>query len=300
MYKSIRYIRIGVSIVALLAPTIALVGCWNSLFERMQIMIAITTGAALWLLVWIIVTLIYGRIYCSTVCPLGTMMDGVSAIGRKIPRHNRMGARLPSGYRWHAPHTALRFSVLMLVLVCLFCGWTLLPSLLDPFSAYARVVNQFLTAPLRGIGPAVPFVFATFATALTIVILVVAFSLWRGRLLCNTICPVGALLGLVGRKPVFHADINTDLCINCGECERVCKAECIKLTDHAVDCSRCVVCFKCMSVCPNGAITYRTGSHRLTMPLSQPTAPLSISRPNKIVPNETISPTAAPHPGKRD
>ena len=65
-------------------------------------------------------------------------------------------------------------------------------------------------------------------------------------------------------------DINTDKCINCGECERVCKAGCIRLSDHTVDASRCVVCFDCMSVCPNQAITYRQGRHRLGMPMMQP------------------------------
>ncbi len=295
MYKSIRIIRIVVALAALLAPTVALVGGWDSVFSRMQIVPAIIAGAAIWLVVWIAVTFVCGRIYCSTVCPLGTLQDCVAAFRRMIPA--RRGCR-PRGYRYHAPCNRLRLTVVVVVVSCMVCGWMLIPMLLDPYGAYARIVGQFVTAPLTGGGPAVPFAFATFAPAVTAAALVVGMSWRRGRLLCNTICPVGALLGGISERAVLHADINTDKCINCGECSRVCKAECIDLTRHIVDASRCVVCFKCMGVCPNDAITYRAGRHRLAMPLMQPTPSARMAAPHteNFSTDETISPTTQRHP----
>ncbi|MDE6276880.1 MAG: 4Fe-4S binding protein [Muribaculaceae bacterium] len=297
MYKSIRIIRIIVALSAMIAPTFALVAGWDSLFGRMQITMAILTGAAFWLLVWLVATLIYGRIYCSTVCPLGTLQDCIATLWRLTPPGRRDRRR---GYRYHAPLEPLRVFVLVLVAACITAGWLLIPMLLDPYSTYARIVEQFVTAPLTGRGPAVPFAFATFAVAFSGLAINVAFSLRRGRLLCNTICPVGSLLGLLGNKAFFHADINTDKCIGCGRCEQACKAECINLKDHTVDVSRCVVCFKCMSVCPNDAITYRTGRHRLGMPLMQPTTSIRMDAPANFQPfneieNETVSETPERH-----
>ncbi len=299
MYKSIRIIRIIVALAAMIAPTIALVAGWNSLFGRMQITMAILTGAAFWLMVWLVATLVYGRIYCSTVCPLGTLQDCIAAAWRLTPA-GRRDRRL--GYRFHPPLNRLRLLILVIVLACLIGGWLMIPLLLDPYGAYARIVRQFITAPLTGTGPAVPFSLATFSVAATTLLVTIAFSLRRGRLLCNTLCPVGALLGLLSSKSYFHPDINTDKCIGCGLCSKACKAECINLSDHTVDPSRCVVCFKCMSVCPNDAITYRSGRHRLRMPLMQPTAAANMQSDAPAQPpynpsdNETIPPPAVRHP----
>lgn len=298
MYKSLRIIRITVSLAAMLAPAAAITAGWDSIFGRMQIMTAILSGSVLWLIAWIAVTLLCGRIYCSTVCPLGTLQDCISTAARVLtPRRRRRG------YRYHAPLNRLRLTVLVTVMSCMLCGWMLIPMHLDPYSAYASIVRQFVAAPLTGCGRAVPFTLSTFAIALTSVAVTAGFAFRRGRLLCNTICPVGTFLGAISDRALFHADINTDKCINCGECERVCKAECIRLPEHTIDASRCVVCFKCMGVCPNDAITYRSGRHRLSMPLMQPTATAPISSPStseNVFRHETISPAPERDPRKRD
>ena len=70
--KTVKIIRIIVSLAAMLAPAFAIVAGYDSVFARMQLMMAILSGSALWLLLWCLVTFIYGRIYCSAVCPLGT------------------------------------------------------------------------------------------------------------------------------------------------------------------------------------------------------------------------------------
>ncbi len=79
MYKSIRYVRVVISLIAMAVPTWALLAGYESVFVRMQILTALLTGVAVCLIFWALVTLVYGRIYCSTVCPLGTLMDCVAA-----------------------------------------------------------------------------------------------------------------------------------------------------------------------------------------------------------------------------
>ena len=226
MYRTVRIIRIIISLIAMAVPTWALIAGYDSVFVRMQILTALLSGAAVCLVFWAVVALIYGRIYCSTVCPLGTLMDCVSAFSRAVRRKK-------SDYRHCEPASRTRVVFLIIAFAVLFS--------------------------LSAMGIA----------SLTVIV-VVGFAWRKGRRLCNTFCPVGTLLGVASRQAVLHFDINTDLCINCGECERVCKSECINLIDHTVDSSRCVVCFNCTSVCPNGAITYRSGRHRLGTPLMQP------------------------------
>ena len=84
----------------------------------------------------------------------------------------------------------------------------------------------------------------------------IGFTLWRGRLFCNSICPVGALLSLFSRFSWYRINLDESTCTHCGNCERSCKAEAIDSKSLTVDASRCVECFNCLSVCPKGSVQY--------------------------------------------
>jgi len=262
MYKSIRIARIVISLIAMGVPAWALVVGYDSVFVRMQILTALLTGVALCLLFWAIVTLLYGRIYCSTVCPLGTLMDCVSTTSRLVRRRHR-------SYRYTPPARRTRIVFLLLTFVTLLSGSALIPTLLDPYSAYARMVEELLAKPFGHASGAVRFSAASFSVAVLTAVTVVAVAWKNGRTLCNTVCPVGTVLGYGARRSYFHIEIDPDRCINCGECERVCKSACIKLPEKLVDNSRCVVCFDCVTACPNNAMTYKNGNYRLGMPMMQ-------------------------------
>ena len=262
MYKSVRIARIVISLIAMGVPTWALVAGYDSVFVRMQILTALLTGVALCLIFWAVVTLLYGRIYCSTVCPMGTLMDCISATSRLARRRHR-------AYRYAPPARRTRIVFLLLTFVTLLSGSALIPTLLDPYSTYARMVEELLARPLGHAAEAVTFSVATFSVALLTALVVIAVAWRNGRTLCNTICPVGTVLGYGSRRSYFHIEIDPDRCIGCGECERVCKARCIKLPEKIVDTSRCVVCFDCTAVCPNAAINYKSGRYRLGMPMMQ-------------------------------
>lgn len=288
MYKSIRILRILISLLALGVPTWALLAGYESVFVRMQIFTALLSGASVCLLFWLIVTLVYGRIYCSTACPLGTLTDCVGAASRIIRRRGKH-------FRYSPPATRTRIVFLIVAFATIISGFSILPTVFDPYSAYARMVEEFVARPLGLDYGAFAFTLSSLAIAVLTAVAVVAMSWRRGRLLCNTVCPVGTILGYTASKPLFHIEIDPDRCINCGECERVCKAECIKLPEKIVNPSRCVVCFDCTAVCPNGAITYKSGKYRLDMPMMQPTAQgdggtqnVSATKINLSQKNETV------------
>lgn len=262
MYKSIHTVRIIISLVAMGVPTWALVAGYNSVFVRMQILTALLGGVAICLIFWAVVTLIYGRIYCSTVCPMGTFMDCVGRVGR-------IGRRSGPSFRYCAPSNRTRAVFLVITLLTLLVGGTVIPTLLDPYTAYARMVEEFLVRPFGKSAPAVAYAVSTLAVAILTALGVIAFAWKRGRVICNTVCPVGTVLGIGARYSYFHIEIDPDRCTLCGKCEAACKSQCIKLPERTVDMSRCVVCFNCTAACPNDAISYKSGRYRLQMPLIQ-------------------------------
>lgn len=220
----------------------------GSVFASLQFIPAVCSLSISVVAFWLVVTLIFGRIYCSTVCPLGALMD-LSARFRPVRKV----------YRWSKPLNVLRLLVFVTA-AALFLTGSLLPRYwLDPYGLYSQFVSMA--------GDPHVTVTAALCTLLFLATVIVAFR--SGRRLCNTLCPVGALLGFVARDPAFHIDINTDRCIQCRKCVDVCKAHCINLDDHVADMSRCVVCFNCLPVCPNDAIAYTLGRHTLSTPLMQ-------------------------------
>ena len=97
---------------------------------------------------------------------------------------------------------------------------------------------------------------ATLAVA-AVTFIVLAVLAWRnGRTYCNTVCPVGTILGLVSRFAVFKPRIDASKCNGCGLCARNCKASCIDAKAHRIDYSRCVACMDCLGKCRQGAISF--------------------------------------------
>lgn len=197
---------------------------------------------------WLAVTLVFGRVYCSSVCPLGALMD----LGARLRPESRP-------YRWSRPLWVLRAVSFAVVAVLLTLRVPGVSAWLDPYGLYASIVG-LLSSPSVGLT-------ALLGAALAGIIGFIAYR--RGRRLCNSLCPLSAPLGLIARNSAFHIDINTDRCTQCRRCVDVCKASCIDLNDHVADMSRCVVCFNCLAACSDDAISYTISRHTLSHPLLQ-------------------------------
>lgn len=235
---------------------------WMAQMQFLPALLAVNVGIVVLLLV---LTLLFGRVYCSVICPLGVFQDVVSWTAAKR-RKNRFA------YSRALPW--LRYGVLALFVVAMVAHFKPVAALLAPYSAYGRIASN-LFAPLYQWGNNLlaylaervdSYVFytvdvwvksgATLAVAaLTFVVLVILA--WRnGRTYCNTICPVGTILGFVSRFAVFKPRIDTSKCNGCGLCARNCKASCIDPKAHEIDYSRCVACMDCLGKCRQGAITF--------------------------------------------
>lgn len=218
--------------------------------------------------VLVLLTLLLGRIYCSVVCPLGILQDVVSWLrGRRDKKARRRFA-----YKREVPW--LRYTLLAAEIAALVAGVGAIASLLEPYSAFGRIATAILQPLYRIANNGLAAIAAHFDSyafystevwiksvptliiaALTLA--VVAVMAWRsGRLYCNTVCPVGSLLGLMSRFAFFKVRFDEDKCISCGACERHCKASCIDFKNRHVDYSRCVVCGDCLTQCKVDALNY--------------------------------------------
>lgn len=236
---------------------------WMAKIQFLPAVLALNVAVIVFL---VALTLIFGRVYCSVICPLGVLQDLFGWMGKK-QKKNR--------YSYSPAKNWLRYGVLVLFVAALVAGVGSFVALLAPYSSFGRIASNLL-APLYGWGNNLLAYFAermdsyafyetevwmaslpTFIiAAVTLVVLIVLA--WRGgRTYCNTICPVGTVLGVLSRFSWLAPVIDTEKCNACGLCARNCKASCIDSKNHQIDYSRCVACMDCIEKCNKGAISYR-------------------------------------------
>ena len=222
----------------------------------------------------LILTLLFGRVFCSTLCPLGTLQDIVIRVAGKYKKPKQ------ARFRYAKPHTILRYSLLAVTILTFLGGSLLLINLLDPFSNFGRIFadlvrpvyvgfNNVAVAILEAFGSYFLYpVYWQMPSLITLLFpllllgILIGLAATRGRLYCNTICPVGTLLGFFAHFALFKITIDNTACTLCARCTITCKASCIRLKTRAVDFSRCVACFNCLAVCPAAGIKYRKPAWR--------------------------------------
>lgn len=270
----LRIIRITLAAICFVAVTLLFLDftgtlhLWFGWLAKIQFLPAVLALNFVVIAILLVLTLLFGRIYCSVICPLGIFQDCVSNLSSR-----RKGKKARFSYskeiKW------LRYGVLVLFVIALVAGLNALVALLAPYSAYGRMV-QSLLAPVWQWGNNLlawiaerqdSYAFVTkdvwlkslptlIVAAVTFVVVVVLA--WRnGRTYCNTICPVGTTLSFFSRFAMFRPVIDKSKCKSCHACERKCKAACIDVDNHKIDYSRCVDCFDCIDSCRLGALKYR-------------------------------------------
>ena len=271
----LRKIRIALAALFLVGITLLLAGIgrewwgWTAKLQLLPATLRLIGGATLGniaaVLGILLLTFACGRIYCSVICPLGVFQDLViwvrKAVGSLQERAHKARVRkraakgvkpLPrlkpvrKRFKFNKERRWVRYPVAVLVAAAVIFDIQLIVALIGPYSAYGRMVRS-----VTGGGPA-PLLIAAGAT---FILIVLCAWIW-GRAWCNTVCPVGTVLGCVSRFQLFGVRVDDAKCIKCGACSRACKSSCIEEGTLRIDYSRCVDCFDCIGSCKQGAISF--------------------------------------------
>lgn len=237
---------------------------WLAKVQFVPALLALNAGVIVFL---IALTLLFGRVYCSVICPLGVLQDIVSDLSRRVNKKKRR-------FSFSPPLSLLRYGLLAVFTAGIILGIGSLVALLDPYGAYGRIGNSLFLPVYQGISNVLAH-FAeridsytfypvevwlssifTLLIALGTIILIGVLAWKNGRTYCNAICPVGTVLGFFSRFSLFRPAFDMEKCTKCGLCERNCKASCIDSKHMSIDHSRCVTCFNCMEKCNFGAMKY--------------------------------------------
>ena len=214
----------------------------------------------------LIITFLFGRIYCSIICPMGIIQDLIAWFSKKIWKKRK--------YKYYKTKHILRFTILGIVVLTWLLGYTFVLGLLDPYSSFGRISTDIFQ-PIYIIGnnlleslfknfniyvfykePLFISSMFSFLTALTTFLIIIILSAFWGRTYCNTICPVGTILGYFSKLSLFKIKINDEKCNKCGLCATKCKSFCINSKEGKIDYSRCVDCFNCINTCKKDALRF--------------------------------------------
>lgn len=273
--RNLRRLRILLAAFSLLALTAVFLdftgtaAAWFGWTAKLQFWPSVLALSLASIVAILACTLLFGRVYCSVVCPLGIFQDLLVFLRRLF------------GFKFSAEAEASKVRVLRESLrggfAAIFLGGGFLGlhfQWLEPYAIYGRAASVLL-APLVRLGNnelaewaerhasyafhAVEVVMP--ATSVIVVsagalALIAVLAVWRGRLWCNAVCPVGTLLGYASKVSLTKPKIDAAKCVKCGLCARACKAHAIDVANGTIDRSKCVACFDCGAACGKGALTW--------------------------------------------
>jgi ferredoxin len=312
MYQYLKKIRVGVSVVFFCALLLLFIDISNlsrtpllvsltSLQFMPALMTAIRIGTPIaGLIAVVLLTVFAGRVYCSSICPLGTLQDGIIALSRKT--------RGPRKFKYAKAFTLLHYAFLAAVVILFLAGSVLLLDFLDPYSFFGRIAYALLRPGIVGSNNGLAWIsdslhlylvyavpFHTVAGAVLVSTAAAAgilfwMAYFHGRLFCNSVCPTGAVLRLLSRVSLFRLTFNHSECKDCSLCEKLCKAECIDYKKQDLDFTRCVSCFNCIDACPTLGIQY---SFRFSKKAVPPAASANPKRRQVLKQSAALLATAA-------
>lgn len=279
----LRISRITLALLSLIAMTALFVDFSGSMYRALSFLPKVQLIPAILSLNFVAIgfvaalTLLFGRVYCSVLCPLGIVQDVASRVRLWLsPRVRRRGGI----YRPSRPYNRLRIAVLALFVLLAAGALTGLfamsyAGLLDPYSIFGRAAGQIGVPLWRTVATAAAdtaaasghyvfdgrpgpsaFSWGLASIAAVQIIIVLALAWRKGRIYCNAFCPVGTALGAVSKHSLFRIVIDEDKCVSCGLCARHCKSECIDPKAHTIDHSRCVACMDCLDHCSSHALSF--------------------------------------------
>jgi polyferredoxin len=239
-YLFVRYFETGGE--AMRVPRPAGVDGWLPIAGLMSLKYFLTTwsflrihpSALVLLSAFLLISLLYRKAFCSWLCPVGTLCEGLWKFGRKC-----------LGMNWTLPRWAdltLR-SVKYLLLGLFLYAIAGMP---------AESIRQFLEGPYGMVADVKMLDFFRhmgWTAGLTIGVLAVLSILVR-NFWCRYLCPYGALMGLAALVSPVSIRRDPERCIDCSRCRKACPARLPVDRLITVKSAECTACLECVAACP--------------------------------------------------
>ncbi len=191
--------------------------------------------AAMFLFVaFLLMSVLLKKAFCSWLCPVGTLSENLHKLGKRIFGRN---LQLP---RWaDIPVRGLKYLLLafFLFFIVSMSAEALLGFMSTPYGLLAdvKMLNFF-----RDMG----------LTAALVIGVLVLLSMLIEHFWCRYLCPYGALLGLASLLSPVKIRRDSEACIDCAKCARVCPAHLPVDRLVQIRSAECSACMICVSACP--------------------------------------------------
>ncbi len=183
----------------------------------------------------LVISLLFKRVFCAWICPIGTLAEGLAKLGKALIGRNLI---VPKWLDY--PLRSLKYLLLMLFLVFILGGmssyqaWDFLQS---DYNMIADVKMLQFFQNLSG-------------TGIIILTSLLVFSTLVENFWCRYLCPYGALLGVISMVSPWKVTRNQDSCSSCGRCSKVCPNRLEVKNAKKVWSPECTGCLECVAVCP--------------------------------------------------
>lgn len=184
--------------------------------------------------IFLVLTLLFGRVFCSHFCPLGALQEWIRALGKKIGIKKDL--ELPENVDKYARY--IKYVILAIIIYFSYRVGDLVFRAYDPYNALMHLGEEFDEKVF----------------GYSILGILLFTSLFSKNLWCRYFCPLGATFGIIRKISPFKIERNPDSCISCGKCDRVCPAK-LDISDaKQVNSADCISCMGCVSNCPKSSL----------------------------------------------
>lgn len=200
------------------------------------------------LLLAMVISLLFKRSFCSWICPIGTLSEGLAIVGKKLFGKNFV---LP---RWlDYPLRSLKY-----ILLSFFVVFILI--FMDGPSAYA-----FLQTPYNMVADVkmLDFFKDLSVVGIAVIASLVLLSMIIQNFWCRYLCPYGALLSFLSIFSPWKIRRDEETCISCERCTKACPNQLKVSTAKSVWSPECSGCLNCVKSCPvKGTLEFSSYSSR--------------------------------------
>jgi polyferredoxin len=223
-------------------------------------------------IITVVFTILFGRVFCGYMCPLGTIIDQFASLSEVFNIKQKAFKKIK----------VLPLLILALVLTLSFYSIGA-AMIFDPISLTTRAATIAIAtvkAVIDQLGMNLPLdqfggqggafgngfdqpsyvggggaILISTGWILLFLAAIIGLNLLGKRFWCRYLCPLGALLGLIGRIPLIRRKVDPEACVSCMKCAKSCDMQAVTKKGQATDAANCTLCLECVDVCPKNAIT---------------------------------------------